>query len=89
MPDPLETEVLTVLCETLFGGTRLARRLALIEPTRKLARWLAGVGASSLETSLGSLGLPPGLSLHCSRETSGAQADTQGDARHATRSLPA
>ncbi len=78
MPDTLETEVLVMLRETLGGDTRLARPLALLEPTRKLARWLAGSGASSLETSLGSKGLPPGFSPHCNRESSGAQADTQG-----------
>ena len=88
MPDPVETHVLAVLCETLIGDTWLARRLALLEPTRKLARMLAGSGASSRETSLGSKGMPPGLSPHCSREISGAQVDVQGDCRYATPSLP-
>ncbi len=89
MPDPLETEVLIALRETLRSDTRLARHLALIEPTRKLARWLAGTGASSLETHLSSIGMPPGLSPHCTREISGAQVTGKGDCRDATRSLPA
>ncbi len=54
----------------------------LLVPTRKLARLLAGSGASLNETHLSSLGMPPGLSPHCSREISGAQADTEGDSRH-------
>jgi len=82
MPDPLETEVLIALRETLSSDTRLARRLALIEPTRKLAQLLAGSGASSLETTLSSIRKPPGLYSHCSREISGAQATHKGDSRH-------
>ena len=89
MPGRLETEVLVALRETLSGDTWLMRRLAQLEPTRKLARLLASTGASSPETHLSSLGLPPGLSLHCSREVSGAQVDAQGDFPYATPSLPA
>ena len=82
MPDPWETEVLVALCETLSSNTRLARRLALIEPTRKLAQLLAGSRASSSETSLSSIRQLPGLSPHCSREISGAQVTHKGDSRH-------
>ena len=82
MSNSLETQVLAMQRETLIGHTRLAWRLALCEPTRKLARMLASSGASSLETYLSSLGMPPGLSPHCNREISGAQADTQGGSCH-------
>ena len=61
---------------------------ALLSPTRKLAQLLAGSGASSLETSLSSLGMPPGFSLHCNREISGAQVMHTGDSHYATPSLP-
>ena len=61
---------------------------ALRELTRKLARWLAGTGASSLETPLSSKGMPPGLSSHCNREISGAQVTYKGDSLYATSSLP-
>jgi hypothetical protein len=44
MPDPLETEVLAVLREACSGNTQLTRQLALLEPTRKLARLLVGTG---------------------------------------------
>ena len=89
MLERMETTVLAVVREMLSANTRLARQLALIEPTRKLARWLAGSGASSLETPFGSLGMPPGLSPHCSREISGAQVTGTGGSCYATRSLPA
>jgi len=89
MPEQGETAVLATLRETLSGDTRLARRLALLSPTRKLAQLLAGAGASLIETHLSSKGLPPGLSSHCSRETRLAQVYAQGDSRHATPSLPA
>ncbi len=82
MHDRLETEVLVALRETLSGDTQLAQRLALLEPTRKLARLLAGSGASSLETYLSSLGMPPGFYPHCNREISGAQATHKGDFHH-------
>lgn len=59
-----------------------AALLALLAPTKKLAQVLAGSGASLNETPLGSLGMPPGLSPHCSRETSGAQAETEGGSHH-------
>lgn len=62
---------------------------ALLSPTRKLAQLLAGAGASSSETHLSSIGMPPGLSLHCNRETSGAQVIHTGGSQHATLSLPA
>ena len=88
MFDSLETPVLAVVRETLIGHTRLDQHLALIEPTRKLAQLLAGSGASSLETPLSSTGMPPGFSLHCSREISGAQGTSKGDCRYATPSLP-
>jgi hypothetical protein len=80
MTDPLETEVFAALREALSGDTRLSRRLALLEPTKKLARMLGGSGASSIETPLRSLGMPSGdLFAHCSRESRLAQVDTQGD----------
>lgn len=82
MSNSSETQVLAMQHDTLIGHTRFARRLALREPTRKLARMLVGSGASSLETYLSSLGMPPGLSPHCNREISGAQATHKGDSRH-------
>ena len=63
--------------------------LALIEPIPTLARLFADEGASVNETHLSSLGLPPGLSLHCNREISGAQVTSKGDFSYATSSLPA
>jgi len=78
----LDTAVVAARREALSGDTRLARRLALHSPTRKLAHLLAGSGASSLETHLGSKSVPPGLSPHCSREISGAQATHKGDSCH-------
>ena len=82
MPDRLETEVLVALRETLGSDIRLARRLVLLEPTRELAQLLAGSGASSSETSLSSIRQLPGLSHHCSREISGAQATHKGASRY-------
>jgi len=85
----LDAAALTALREALSGNTKLSRRLALLEPTKKLARMLAGSGLASIETHLSSIGMPNGgLSFHCSRETSGAQVTTKGDSRHATPSLP-
>ena len=90
MTDPLETAVLAALREALCGNTRLARRLAMLSPTRKLAQMLAGWGTSSPETHLSSIGMPTGgFSSHCSRETRLAQVIYTGDSRHATPSLPA
>lgn len=89
MPDLLESEVLAALREALVGHTRLARCLALLEPTKKLARMLGGEGASLIETPFSSIGMPnEGLYPHCSRETRLAQVTTKGDSRHATSSLP-
>lgn len=90
MPDiaRLETEVLAALREALTGDTRLSRRLALLEPTKQLARMLGGEGASLIETPFSSIRKPPGLSSHCSRETFGAQVTTKGDFQHATAALP-
>ena len=88
MPDPLETAMLAALRDVLTDDTRLSRRLALLEPTKKLARMLGGSGASLIETALSSLGKPSGLSSHCSRETRLAQAQEQGDPRYATPALP-
>ena len=83
MPDRVETQVLTVLRETLADDTRLTQRLALLEPTKTLARLFADEGASAIETHPSSLGMPTGgLSPHCSREISGAQATHKGDSRH-------
>ena len=87
MFDPVETEVLAVLRETLSGHTRLSRRLSRLAPTKKLARLLAGSGASLSETSFSSIGMPRGLSVHCSREISGAQVTRKGDSRDATATL--
>jgi hypothetical protein len=81
----METEVLAALRDALSSDTRLA----LLKPTKKLARMLVGSGASLIETPLSSIGKPQGLSSHCSREISGAQVTReQGDSRHATPSLP-
>ena len=89
MPDPLKTEVLAALREALTGDSRLARRFARFEPTKKLARLLAGSGASLIETQSGSIGMPTGgLFAHCSRETRVAQVHKQGDSRYATPTLP-
>jgi hypothetical protein len=90
MTDPVETEVFTVVREALSGDTGLTGHLTLYEPTKKLARMLAGVGASLIEIPLSRIGMPSGdFFSHCSRESSGAQVDTQGDSRYATPSLPA
>jgi hypothetical protein len=88
MPDPLETTVLAALREALSGDTRLSRRLALLEPTKKLAYMLGRSEASLIETPFSRIGMPPGLSSHCSREISGAQVTTTGDSQHATAALP-
>lgn len=88
MTEPLETAVLAVLRDMLSCDTRLARRLALLEPTKKLAYMLGRSEASLIETPLSSIGMPPGLFPHCSRETREAQAHTQGDSRYATPALP-
>jgi hypothetical protein len=88
MNQKMETEVLAALRDVLSGDTRLARRLSLLEPTKRLARMLAGSGASLIETPFSSKGMPPGLCPHCSRETRLAQAQEQGDPRYATASLP-
>jgi hypothetical protein len=86
----LDAAALSVLRDALTGDTRLARRLSLLEPTKKLARMLAGVGASLHETHSFSIGMPNGdLSSHCSREISAAQVIYKGDSRYATSSLPA
>jgi hypothetical protein len=88
MIQEIETEMLATLRDVLSSDTPLARRLALLEPTKKLARMLAGLGASLIETPLSSIGMPPGLFPHCSREISGAQVTTKGDSRYATPALP-
>jgi hypothetical protein len=88
MIQEVETAVLATLREVLTSDNPLARLLALLEPTKKLARMLAGSGLASLETRLSSIGMPPGLFPHCSREISGAQVTTKGDSRYATPALP-
>jgi hypothetical protein len=88
MTEPLETEVLAVLRDVLSNDTRLEQRLSLLEPTKKLAHLLGRSGRASIETSLSSIGMPPGLSAHCSREISEAQVTTKGDSRYATHALP-
>ena len=87
MAQSMEPEVLATLRDVLSSDSPLSRRLALLSPTRKLARVLAGSGASLSETHLRSIGMPSGLASHCSRETRLAQVST-GDSRHATPSLP-
>ena len=84
----IETEVLARLGDVLSSDTRLARRLALLEPTKKLAHLLAGSGRASIETHTFSIGMPPGLSAHCSREISGAQVTTKGDSCYAIPAFP-
>jgi hypothetical protein len=89
MTEPLETEVLAALRDVLTDDRGLSRRLSLLEPTKKLARMLAGSRASLIETQPSSIGMPHGgLSSHCSREISKAQVTTKGDSRYATPSLP-
>ena len=44
MIQEIETEVLAALRDVLASDTRLARRLSLLEPTKKLARMLGGSG---------------------------------------------
>ena len=70
-----ETTVVAALREALSGPTRLARLFG-------------DEGASVPETNLSSIGKPPGLTSHCSRQISGAQVDAQGDACYATAPLP-
>lgn len=83
-------DLLATLREALSSGSPLARLLALIEPTKKLARMLGGDGASVLETRLCSSCVPHGgFSAHCTRELSGAQGtDEPGDSHHATPLIP-
>ena len=88
MIQEIETEVLAALRDVLTDDTRLARHLALLEPTKKLAYMLGRSEASLIETPFSSKGVPPGLSSHCSREISGAQVTDKGDPRYATPSLP-
>jgi hypothetical protein len=88
MPDPVETEVLAALRCALVSHTRLARHLALLEPTKKLAYMLGRSEASLIETHLSSKRMPPGPSSHCNRETRLAQVIDTGGSRHATPSLP-
>ncbi len=51
MTEPLATEVLATLRDVLSSDSPLARRLALLEPTKKLARMLAGCRLATIETS--------------------------------------
>ena len=84
----LDAAALAALRDARTRESRLARGLALLEPTKKLARMLGGYGASLIETNLSSIGKPQGLSAHCSRETRLAQEiREQGDSRHATPAL--
>jgi hypothetical protein len=81
----LESAALSVLRDVLTSDSPLA----LVEPTKKLARMLGGSGLASIETQPSSIGMPNGgLSSHCSREISGAQVYAQGDSQHATSPLP-
>ncbi len=89
MIQEIETEVLAVLRDVLSSDTRLAQRLSLLDPTKKLAHLLGRSGRASIETHSFSIGMPNGdLFPHCSREISGAQVTTKGDSRFATLSLP-
>jgi hypothetical protein len=89
MTQEIEPEVLAVLRDALTGDTGLTRRLALLAPTKKLARMLGGEGASLIETRFCSSDMPRrGLLSHCSRETRLAQAQEQGDSCYATTTLP-
>ena len=73
MNQEIETEVLAVLRDVLSADTGLARRLSLLEPTKKLARMLGGSGASLIETPLSRIGKPQGLSVSSSRPTRARQ----------------
>ena len=87
MPDiqRLDAAALSTLRDVLNGDSPLARRLTLLEPTKKLACMLGGSGLASIETRLSSTLMPQGdLSAHCSRESSGAQVTHTGDFLHAT-----
>ena len=85
----VETEELTTLRDIFSSATRLSRLLALLEPTKTLARLFADEGASAIETHCCSLPMPHGgFSAHCSREISGAQARKKGDSRDATPVIP-
>lgn len=88
MAEPLELEVLATLRDVLSSDSPLAWRLALLSPTKKLARMLGGVGASLIKTPSSRLGMPHGdLLTYCSREISAAQVTTEGEAPDATPSL--
>ena len=88
MPEPRETNVLAILRDVFISKTTLARRLALLEPTIKLALRLARIRASLHETRLRSFSQPyRGLCSHGSRQTSGAQVDEPGGPLYATPSL--
>jgi len=90
MPDSerLDAAALSTLRGVLNGDSLLARRLTWLEPTKKLARMLAGSGLAPIETRLSSTLMPPGdLSAHCSREISWAQVTPKGDSHGATPPL--
>jgi hypothetical protein len=88
MTEPLETDMLATLRDIFLSKSTLARQLALLEPTTKLARMLGGCGASCIETRSCSSDVPHGgSSAHCSRQTSGAQADEPGGFLYATSPL--
>ena len=84
----LDTTALSLLRGVLSSEMRLVGLLAPLEPTNKLARVLAGGGASFIETSSCSSDMPhEGLFPHCSRGTSGAQVDKPGGTLYATPPL--
>src|SRR5258706_10671765 len=60
MTEPCETDMLSTLRDIFLSKSTLARRLALLEPTTKLARMLSGGGASCIETRSCSLDVPHG-----------------------------
>ena len=87
MPDiqRLDAAALSTLRDVLNGDSPLARWLARLEPTKKLACMLGGWRLASIETRSCSSHMPQrGLSAHCSREISWAQVTNKEDSRNAT-----
>ena len=81
MPEPGEMNGLAIRRDFLTSKSMLA----LLEPKIRLARMLAGCGASLHETRSCSADAPHGgLFSHGSRETSGAQVDEPGGTLYAT-----
>ena len=90
MTEALETDVLATIRDICSSKTRLSRLLALLEPTKTLARLFADEGASVIETRSCNSDMPHGgLFSYCSRADLQAQVSNEpGGSRDATPALP-